>query len=47
MGQPLFNVFAGNAESEIECGLSKFANTKLCGAVDTLEEWHAFQRDIN
>ena len=38
LGPALFNVFAGNVDSGIECTLSKFVNdTELCGAVDTLE----------
>ena len=38
LGLVLFNIFVGDMDSEIECTLSKFANnTKLCGAVNTLE----------
>jgi len=45
-GPALFNTFVGDMHSRIECTLSKFANdTKLCGAVDTLEGQVAIQRD--
>ena len=42
-----FNIFFDNMDSRIECTLSKFANnTKLCGAVDTLEGRDDIQRDL-
>ncbi|GAB0182248.1 hypothetical protein GRJ2_000690100 [Grus japonensis] len=46
LGPVLFNIFASNMDSGIECTLSKFANdTELCGAVSTLEARDAMQRD--
>ncbi|PKU42735.1 rna-directed dna polymerase from mobile element jockey-like [Limosa lapponica baueri] len=44
----LFNIFVGNIDSGTECTLSKFINdTKLCGAVNTLEVRDAIQRDLD
>lgn len=46
--QALFNIFVGEMYSETECTFSKFAdNTKLCGAVDTLEGRDAIQKDLD
>ncbi|PKU44872.1 rna-directed dna polymerase from mobile element jockey-like [Limosa lapponica baueri] len=44
----LFNTFVGGMDSRIECTLSKFADdSKLGGAVDTLEGRDAIQRNID
>ncbi|GAB0182946.1 triadin [Grus japonensis] len=48
VGLALFNIFVSDMDSGIECTLSKFANdTKLCGAVNTLEGRDDIQRDID
>jgi len=47
-GPVLFNVFVGDRDSGIECTLSKCAcDTRLSGAVDTLERWDAIRRDLD
>ncbi|GAB0188327.1 mitochondrial enolase superfamily member 1 [Grus japonensis] len=44
----LFNIFVSDLNSGIECNLSKFSNdTKLYGAVDTLEGRDAVPRDLD
>ncbi|KAJ7412896.1 hypothetical protein BTVI_44961 [Pitangus sulphuratus] len=47
LGPALFNTFAGNMDSGIECPLSMFTNIKLCGSVDTLEGSDTIQRDLD
>ena len=44
----LFNIFVSHMDRETECTLSKFADdTKLCGALDTLERRDAIQLDLD
>ncbi|RMC07076.1 hypothetical protein DUI87_16532 [Hirundo rustica rustica] len=46
LGSGLFNISFGGMDRRTECILSEFAdNTKLCGAVNTVERRDVIQRD--
>lgn len=48
LGLMLFNMFCSNMDHGTECILKKFdGDTKLFGAVDTLEGRNAIQRDFD
>jgi len=48
LGPVLLNTFVSDMDSGIECTLNKFAgDSKLCGAIDTLQGQDVVQRNLD
>ena len=47
LGPVLFNIFVDDMDTQTECTISKFANTKLCDVVNMLKGRDVIQRDLD